>query len=261
MIEAHWASKNIHSLYKGWFVNMSVVLTRIDLSNNYLQELPDELFTSLCVLEELDVSNNNLLCLPDINFGDCPTRYTQGVGAGGAYPQNIQNSHLTTTFPVQWFLSWVSHSYKYHSPGFNTYLLKWQHFLCFHLYVKARAIKMDLFPLPLSNIHVYFYSFSSLEKLFLQRNQLSFVPSSLFRIKTLSKVNLSYNTIRTLDDEESLDMGDTWRCPALKVLKLSNNILTCLPRGIQSATGLVKLFVNNNKLKDFPMPWKCPLVR
>ncbi|KXJ22658.1 leucine-rich repeat serine/threonine-protein kinase 1 [Exaiptasia diaphana] len=172
MIEAHWASKNIHSLYKGWFVNLSVVLTRIDVSNNYLQELPDELFTSLCVLEELDVSNNKLLCLPDINFGDCPT---------------------------------------------------------------------------------------SLEKLFLQRNQLSFVPSSLFRIKTLSKVNLSHNMISTLDDEESLDMGNTWRCPTLKVLKLNNNLLTCLPRGIQSASGLVKLFVNNNKLKDFPMPWKCPL--
>jgi len=104
-------------------------------------------------------------------------------------------------------------------------------------------------------------SFFSLEKLFLQKNQLILVPSSLFRIKSLVKVNLSHNMITTLDDDESLDMGDTWRCPSLKVLKLNHNSLTALPRGISSATGLMKLFVNNNKLKDFPMPWKCPLVR
>ncbi|EDO31971.1 predicted protein, partial [Nematostella vectensis] len=28
---------------------------------------------------------------------------------------------------------------------------------------------------------------------------------------------------------------------------------------IQSASSLVKLFLSNNKLKEFPMPWKCPL--
>ena len=75
MIAAHWSSKNIYSLYKGWFVNLSVTLSCVDLSNNYLQELPDELFNSLCVLEELDVSNNKLICLPDLNFAECHTRY------------------------------------------------------------------------------------------------------------------------------------------------------------------------------------------
>ena len=99
-------------------------------------------------------------------------------------------------------------------------------------------------------------------------NELTFVPASLLQIPTLRKLNLSRNKITSLsgdpndDSEENANMtdGETWGCTALKVLSLSNNKLQHLPRGIQGAVGLTKLLVDHNDLRDFPMPWKCPLV-
>ncbi|XP_048583428.1 leucine-rich repeat serine/threonine-protein kinase 1 isoform X2 [Nematostella vectensis] len=103
-------------------------------------------------------------------------------------------------------------------------------------------------------------SFMSLEKLFAQRNNLTWVSSSLFQLKTLNKLNLSHNKLTMLGEEDT-DLGSQgWmRCTSLKVLKVTHNLLESLPFGIQSASSLVKLFLSNNKLKEFPMPWKCPL--
>jgi Leucine-rich repeat (LRR) protein len=76
MYAACWASMNICSLHKGWFVNLSARLVTIDLAKNNLEELPEELFNILPVLEELDVSNNKLIFLPEINHLDSFTRYS-----------------------------------------------------------------------------------------------------------------------------------------------------------------------------------------
>ena len=93
------------------------------------------------------------------------------------------------------------------------------------------------------------------------------MPASILQIPTLKKLNLARNNITSLcgdpeesDDNSSMSDSETWGCTALKVLNLSNNKLESLPRGIQGALGLTKLFVDNNKLRHFPMPWKCPLV-
>ena len=74
MYAACWASKNIYSLHKGWFVNLSARLVSIDLAHNDLEELPEELFNILPVLEELDVSHNKLIFLPEINHTNSFTR-------------------------------------------------------------------------------------------------------------------------------------------------------------------------------------------
>jgi len=93
------------------------------------------------------------------------------------------------------------------------------------------------------------------------------VPAAILQIPTLKKLNLAGNNITSLsgdpeESDENSNMADseTWGCTALKVLNLSNNKLEHLPRGIQGALGLTKVLVDNNKLRDFPMPWKCPLV-
>lgn len=75
MFAACWANKSICSLHKGWFVNLSARLVSIDLAHNNLEELPEELFNILPVLEELDVSHNKLIFLPEINPTDSFTRY------------------------------------------------------------------------------------------------------------------------------------------------------------------------------------------
>ena len=109
-----------------------------------------------------------------------------------------------------------------------------------------------------------FVPFFRLQKLSFARNQLTYVPASLFQVKTLKKLNLSHNHITSLageciEGDEPLDM-ETWTCTSLKVLNLSNNALRHLPAGIYGSTALVRLYVGHNKLKDFPTPWKCPLV-
>ncbi|XP_078364681.1 leucine-rich repeat serine/threonine-protein kinase 1-like isoform X2 [Oculina patagonica] len=178
MFSAAWDRKNLYALHKAWFVNLSARLVSIELSENHLEELPDELFNILPALEVLDVSKNKLEYLPEV----------------------------------------IS-------------------------------------------------SYTRIQKLSANDNELKFVPASLLQIPTLKKLHLARNNITSLcgDPNDSDELGssmtdsETWGCTALKVLSLSYNKLECLPRGIQGAIGLTKLLVDHNKLRDFPMPWKCPL--
>lgn len=94
-----------------------------------------------------------------------------------------------------------------------------------------------------------------------------FIPASILQIPTLVKLHLARNKITSLcdnhDDSEEISStpdSETWGCTALKVLNLSDNNLQHLPSGIQGATALTKLLLDRNDLKNFPMPWKCPLV-
>ncbi|XP_068741133.1 leucine-rich repeat serine/threonine-protein kinase 1-like isoform X3 [Montipora capricornis] len=174
---AAWNQKNLFSLHKAWFVNLSARLVSVDLSDNHIEELPEELFNTLPLLEVLDVSKNKLLYLPEV----------------------------TSTF-------------------------------------------------------------TRLQKLRAFDNEITFVPSSLLQIPTLKKLHLARNKITSLcgdpnDIEDSTHMPDseTWGCTALKILNLSGNQLQHLPGGIQGTSSLTKLFLDHNKLKEFPMPWKSPL--
>ena len=63
---AAWNQKNLFSLHKAWFVNLSARLVSVDLSDNHIEELPEELFNTLPLLEVLDVSKNKLLYLPEV---------------------------------------------------------------------------------------------------------------------------------------------------------------------------------------------------
>ena len=66
MFSAAWNRKNLYALHKAWFVNLSARLVSVDLSENNLEELPDELFNILPALEVLDVSKNKLEYLPEV---------------------------------------------------------------------------------------------------------------------------------------------------------------------------------------------------
>ena len=66
MFSAVWSRKNLRALHKAWFVNLSARLVSVDLSENNIEELPDELFNILPALEVLDVSKNRLEYLPEV---------------------------------------------------------------------------------------------------------------------------------------------------------------------------------------------------
>ena len=67
MFSATWNKKNLFAVHKAWFVNLSARLVSVYLSDNHIEELPDELFNTLPVLEVLDVSKNRLQYLPDVS--------------------------------------------------------------------------------------------------------------------------------------------------------------------------------------------------
>ena len=67
MFSATWNKKNLFAVHKAWFVNLSARLVSVYLSDNHIEELPDELFNTLPVLEVLDVSKNRLKYLPDVS--------------------------------------------------------------------------------------------------------------------------------------------------------------------------------------------------
>ena len=114
------------------------------------------------------------------------------------------------------------------------------------------------------NANITFALSNRIQKLSAFDNQLTYAPVSLFQLPTMKKLNLARNNISSLfgelEEGEEAD-GNTWGCTALKVLTLSFNQLKSLPNGIQGAVGLTKLYLDNNNLRDFPMAWKCPLVR
>lgn len=66
MFSAAWGKKNLYALHKAWFINLSARLVSVDLSENNIEELPDELFNILPALEVLDVSRNKLEYLPEV---------------------------------------------------------------------------------------------------------------------------------------------------------------------------------------------------
>ena len=66
MFSATWYKKNLFAVHKAWFVNLSARLVSVDLSDNHIEELPDELFNTLPLLEVLDVSKNKLQYLPEV---------------------------------------------------------------------------------------------------------------------------------------------------------------------------------------------------
>ena len=77
MFSATWNKKNLFAVHKAWFVNLSARLVSVYLSDNHIEELPDELFNTLPVLEVLDVSKNRLKYLPDVS--NTFTRYLMQI--------------------------------------------------------------------------------------------------------------------------------------------------------------------------------------
>ena len=77
----------------------------------------------------------------------------------------------------------------------------------------------------------------------------------------LSKNKISKLPSSETSESETVSLNeDFWDCPNLKMLKLSRNLLTDIPKDIQGAKGLQKLCLDGNRLTSFETVWSCPLV-
>ena len=105
--------------------------------------------------------------------------------------------------------------------------------------------------------------FCRLQRLIASKNQLQSVPLALFKNRSVQVVDLSGNKLKHLPPHGSLDsfmFNEIWECDKLQSLKLVENMLIQIPKGIHGATSLERLNVSRNKLTFFVTPWNCPLV-
>lgn len=109
----------------------------------------------------------------------------------------------------------------------------------------------------LGNQSLFFYSLQDLDA---SRNQLAFLPSSLFQMSELIYINLSYNLLRCLPGDIDDACPDAiWTCEKLKRLDLSHNRIRSLPEHFDNLRRLNTLNLAYNYLQELPvsLSWGC----
>ncbi|XP_066918410.1 leucine-rich repeat serine/threonine-protein kinase 1-like isoform X2 [Clytia hemisphaerica] len=97
-------------------------------------------------------------------------------------------------------------------------------------------------------------------------NEITTIPLAFFLNPHISFMDFSKNKLLTLPSFSKDQSGTVspnecfWDCRNLKVLKLSRNLLTDLPKAIHGAKGLEKLSLDENQFTSFETVWSCPLV-
>ena len=109
----------------------------------------------------------------------------------------------------------------------------------------------------LSFLFVFYYSLQELDA---SRNQLAFIPSSLFQMNDLIYLNLSYNLLRCLPGDMDDACPDAeWTCEKVKRFDLSHNRIRTLPERFDNLRRLNTLNVAYNYLQELPvsLSWGC----
>jgi Leucine-rich repeat (LRR) protein len=107
------------------------------------------------------------------------------------------------------------------------------------------ATKLDLCGCKLTEIPLKVFELTSLQELYLHRNQLTTLPPEIGRLTSLQVLNLYNNQFTTLPPE----IG---KLTSLRELYLHDNQLTTLPPEIDNLTSLRELRLDNNQLTTLP---------
>jgi internalin A len=107
------------------------------------------------------------------------------------------------------------------------------------------ARELDLCCLGLTELPSELFTLSSVEYLYLQRNQLSSLPLGLFTLSSLEYVNLSNNQLTRLPPEIA-------QLSNLHLLGIEYNQLTELPAEIGNLSNLDGLWLRANQLNSLP---------
>ncbi|KAL5018593.1 hypothetical protein ScPMuIL_004315 [Solemya velum] len=201
-------------------------LSVVDLSHNMLEEVPPDLEHAKNVIV-LNLSHNKIENIPhqlfvnltDVNFVD------------------LSNNQLETLPPQMRRLTSLQTLILNNNP-------------LVHAQLRQLPVLTALKVLHMRNTHRSPSNFPSgldtlknLQDVDLSANDMPRVPEPLYKMSSLTRLNLSDNQISEL----SL-MIDTWT--NLETLNLSRNKLYCLPASLHKLVSLKKLYVNSNSL-DF----------
>eukprot|EP00118_Oscarella_pearsei_P006460 m.29143 g.29143 ORF g.29143 m.29143 type:complete len:1260 (+) comp31138_c0_seq3:13-3792(+) len=174
----------------------------LSLSHNKIEEMPKELFMDCCDIHHLDLSDNKLTTIPP------PLRRCRNM-----------DTLILANNPML--------NYKLRSLQGLTNLRT--------LNLRNTERNLANFPEQLDSWLI------NLEDLDISRNNLSQMPSPVYRLESLKRLNASHNAITDLSPRV-----DNW--VSLELLNLSYNKIQELPQNLSKCTKLKRLFINSNEL-------------
>lgn len=245
-VSVQWSGLQLPWLELDWFMDVSSLITRLDLSCNSLTALPSVVPWGLIRLQDLDLSNNLLKELP-------AAHNSQEVICSRLWQVNLSQNQLTTL------------------PSALLHLTQIQ-----RLYAAKNQLTV-LFDIPTDTNWI---GLRKLEELDVSDNCLSSLPTAVMHcLKSLSFLNVSKNKLGSFPDPwpcplkqckassneiESLPNAISifWRTQ-LQEVDFSDNSLKELPSYIFELEALVSLRLCGNHIATLPAPskWSCSQLR
>ena len=190
----------------------------LNISHNSIQVLPPELFTACTGLQHLDLSHNSLRTLP-VQFIRLSRLQHLDISNNPLELYAFRKAFERLTKLQYLNLSSTGRCYSDpsdHTPGQQTNITNLHKLVC-------------------------------LKDLDLSHNYLSRIPTDLFKLTNLRRLNLSYCKLK--DISSSID---AWTM--LQTLDLSGNYIAFLPHNLCELTQLKRLFLSDNRLQMDGIP-------
>ena len=87
------------------------------------------------------------------------------------------------------------------------------------------------------------------------------LPVELFH-ENLMAINVQCNNLTDLPSADPSHRGLNWKCPLLKVINISHNVITEIPPDIFRLPNLEKLFASRNQIQQVPIEmWTAPVLQ
>ncbi|XP_013414975.1 malignant fibrous histiocytoma-amplified sequence 1 homolog [Lingula anatina] len=212
-------------------INIPKHLTKLNLSQNQLTELPLQLFNHV-KLEELDLIHNNIAFVtPQVELFCNLRKLNLSNNPLGKFPLEVCNIKTLENISL-------AHTGITTVPREITLLGNLK-----GLSLSSNCLKE--FSSPLCEL-------AALETLDISRNSITTVPPTLKQLQHLNKLDLSYNKLTALP-------LPVCGLVTLETLNLLGNNITAVPPEIALLKNLKELNLSQNKLEELPLP-VCELV-
>ncbi|XP_019768661.1 insulin-like growth factor-binding protein complex acid labile subunit [Dendroctonus ponderosae] len=243
-------SANLIASLDGVFDHVESI-KRLDISNNPLETLDGDTFRNCPDLEYLNIANVFLKTLPENPFSTIPALRSLTISLGenmrADLISNIYTTELTLVNSTLGKLSAGQFAgfYKLRKLTFSQSTASEIDELAFQgLFSLKRIINLN--QLGQYGIKL-FQSLTSLEQLDLSNQDIKKLSTELADLLSLKKLNLSMNSI------SSLDVDAFGAMKRLEVLSLAHNELSVLNVGVFRQLALMThLYLNNNQLQQLP---------
>ncbi|KAK9237316.1 hypothetical protein V1525DRAFT_404429 [Lipomyces kononenkoae] len=223
-----------------------VTLLELDVSFNDIRELPPEI-GQLCALETFVITNNLLTGAFPETFQNLTSLKSLDIRFN-----DLTNVEVVMTLPrLEVFLS--SHNSVSRLEQYSRRMRV--------LHLNRNPVTRFNFPTPMTTLTTlnlanakmstfpegFFEKITNLEKLTLDNNHFSMIPSQIGRLRRLNRFSCVGNSLSSLPPE----IGTL---PELRTIDVHSNTLSSLPSEIWQLHNLEMLNASSNNLDSFPLP-------